>query len=309
MTKKLFILFIGMWLTACTSQQMHAEGAIVLGAVSGSLYLPTTYVVSVNGSGSIKVSLPWNLGSMPDWSPDGKWIISSTQYQGVRSEDSTIHLMRTNGSQRTTVIHNKWGSFDPSWSPDGTWISYIGYDDTKAGIFLIDTQCFQKNDHSCNSIPIFLTPGDGVPDWSPDGKKIVYSLNGNILVINSDGVGQPINLTPNMEYCNSPKWSPDGKKIVFSCYTPDQFNIWIANTDGTNLTNLTNGVGSNTQPDWSPDGSKIAFISQRDGLGQMIGMEDTIRSNAIFMMNADGSSVIRLSPRNDEDVLWFSWLP
>ena len=316
MTKRLFVLLFGVWLTACTSQQMPKEGAIVLGALSGPLNLPATYVVSTNGGGGVKVSLPWELtslpwalGNEPEWSPDGKWIIYSTQFQVMRSEDSTIYLMRSDGSQKIAVIHNKWGSYDPSWSPDGTHISYSGRDDNGAGIFTLDVQCFQLNNHGCNPSPVFLTLGDGVPDWSPDGKKIVYPLKGKIFVIDSDGTGQPLNLTPNMKYCDSPKWSPDGARIVFSCYNTDQFDIWIVKPDCTNLINLTNGVGSNTQPDWSPNGSKIAFISQREGLGKMIGTEDTIRSNAIFIMNPDGSGIVRLSLSDDEDVLWYSWLP
>ena len=41
----------------------------------------------------------------------------------------------------------------------------------------------------------------------------------------------------------------------------------------------------------------------------MIGLDDTNRSNAIFLMNADGTDVIRLSLRDDETVLWYAWLP
>ncbi len=40
----------------------------------------------------------------------------------------------------------------------------------------------------------------------------------------------------------------------------------------------------------------------------MIGINDTVRSNAIFIMDNDGTNIVRLSLRDDEYVLWFAWL-
>jgi len=88
---------------------------------------------------------------------------------------------------------------------------------------------------------------------------------------------------------------------------PDHHDIFVVESDGENITNLTNGVGSNTQPKWSLDGTQIAFLSNRDGLGQMTGAHDTIRSNAVYLMNSDGTNPVRLSERDDEHVLWYAW--
>ena len=47
-------------------------------------------------------------------------------------------------------------------------------------------------------------------------------------------------------------------------------------------------------PAWSPDGKKIAFVSGRDG------------NNEIYVMNADGTGVTRLTkdPGEDLDPTW-----
>ena len=216
--------------------------------------------------------------------------------------------MKSDGSDRRLVIHNSGGSFDPSWSPDDTRIVYFA-EDYPTGIYILDIKCFQQQGQKCNTAPIFLTQSDGSPDWSPDGKKIAYQNKGGIFIIQFNGDQHPLNLTPNMKDCHDPEWSPDGIRVLFSCYQPDRFDIFSINSNGSDLINLTRGSGINIQPQWSLDGSKIFFISDRDGLGKIIGMDDTIRSKAIFVMNNDGSNVVRLSLRDDEDVLWFALLP
>ena len=304
----IYIFIISLLLVACFNQTSTPQNGIVLGVTRTLFNLPDTYVVSTNNDGNIKIKLPANLGSTPEWTSDGKWIISSTKNQVGRPEDSAIYLMRSDGSDRRLVIHNSGGSFDPSWSPDDTQIVYFaeGY---PPGIYTLDIKCFQQQEQNCNTAPFFLTKSDGSPNWSPDGKKIAYQNEDGIFIIQSNGVQPPMNLTPNMKYCHDPKWSPDGIKILFSCYLPDHFDIFTVNSNGSDLKNLTQGSGINIRPKWSPDGGKIFFISDRGGLGKIIGMDDTIRSNALFVMNNDGSNVVRLSLRDDEDILWFSLLP
>ena len=62
-------------------------------------------------------------------------------------------------------------------------------------------------------------------------------------------------------------WSPDGRRIVYSAgsvadHTQD---IWVADADGGNATQLTGADGDDVDPTWSPDGRRIAFASTRDG--------------------------------------------
>jgi DNA-binding winged helix-turn-helix (wHTH) protein/dipeptidyl aminopeptidase/acylaminoacyl peptidase len=49
------------------------------------------------------------------------------------------------------------------------------------------------------------------------------------------------------------------------------------------MTRLTNNLAEDESPEWSPDGKRIAFASNRDG------------AKNIYVMNADGSSVVRLT--------------
>jgi Tol biopolymer transport system component len=59
-------------------------------------------------------------------------------------------------------------------------------------------------------------------------------------------------------------WSPDGSQLVFSIWTEgsDDVPLFLANADGSGLTQLTQNGRQNYLPAWAPDGITISFISQ-----------------------------------------------
>jgi dipeptidyl aminopeptidase/acylaminoacyl peptidase len=78
-----------------------------------------------------------------------------------------------------------------------------------------------------------------------------------------------------MESVGTPAISPDGSQVVFSRSFVDKLkdqtrsNIWIVDTAGARLRELTRGNWRDSAPVWSPDGARIAFLSDRDGTTQM----------------------------------------
>jgi Tol biopolymer transport system component len=62
-----------------------------------------------------------------------------------------------------------------------------------------------------------------------------------------------------------PSLSPDGTRLAFSGYTGDRADIYVINTDGTNLRRLTSSVANELQiiPGFSPDGRLIVYESNR----------------------------------------------
>ena len=139
------------------------------------------------------------------------------------------------------------------------------------------------------------TPNDGLPVWSPDGRKIVYAQgwpdNADIYVMNADGSGHR-RLTRDPAWDGFPTWSPDGRKIAFTRTSPPgegsgrpQSDVYVINVDGSGERNLTDDAVS-AGPVWSPDGHKIAFTSWRAVSG--------LWGGSIYVMNADGSGQRRL---------------
>ncbi|MGQ9801045.1 MAG: S9 family peptidase [Candidatus Saccharicenans sp.] len=77
------------------------------------------------------------------------------------------------------------------------------------------------------------------------------------------------------ESLSNPSISPDGRRVVFTRSWIDKINdqtrsnIWIIETNGSRLRQLTSGNWKDTYPVWSPDGQKLAFISDREGSEQL----------------------------------------
>lgn len=118
---------------------------------------------------------------------------------------------------------------------------------------------------------------EDVPDWSPNGRKIVYAgPQARIWVMNVDGTGQQP-LTRNAlggGVAWAPAWSPDGRRIAYefngATNTVDPTNeIWLMNADGSRSVRLTNNRLEDGQPTWSPDGSWLAFASARPHTGPL----------------------------------------
>jgi hypothetical protein len=119
------------------------------------------------------------------------------------------------------------------------------------------------------------------PNWSSDGKRIMYSSGVAVYVSDTDGVVQTQFRLWNVGL----SWSPDGSKIAYVTGDLNDSHIHVMNVDGTGQATLTSGAGVFAQPQWSPDGTKLVFVrSQNGGLfGQ------------IMVMNADGSGQTSLT--------------
>jgi len=147
-----------------------------------------------------------------------------------------------------------------------------------------------------------LSPGNGggtgrialacAPDPAQNKADIcVSNLDGSGLRRLTSGPG------PNV----SPAWSPNGKRLAFRAANADIFeasDIWIMHADGLEQTNLTKDKQSNWGATWAPDGKHILFNSARDG-----------GKPHLYLMNPDGSGLMRLCPHSNLWEEYSSWSP
>ena len=130
-----------------------------------------------------------------------------------------------------------------------------------------------------------LTSGPSSLSWSPDGRSLVYSMQGS-LWRQELGSDIAVQLTAGPGYDYQPDWSPDGGRIVFSRYVNDAVEINLLNLDSGEVIPLTDEGAVNLEPRWSPDGTKLAFVSTRDNgrfhlyVGDIV--EDGLQANPLF---------------------------
>lgn len=240
----------------------------------------------------------------PAWSPDGTKIV----FFSNQSSDYEIWTMNANGGDRTKLTNRPGRDSMPRWSPDGSRIVFQGEVRTAEGatdveIFNINRDgsgLVQLTDNS-NGVPVAnRISWNGVPTWSPDGNKILFSSgrDGNqvtpiLYIMNPDGSGQQrFGLFFEVDG-SQPDWSPATGKIVWARGSAAKMDIWVMDGGSPfpliSAKKLTNNIDNNTSPVWSPDGKQIAFVSDSDS------------NRDIYIMNDDGSNMHRLTLEKAND--------
>ena len=101
---------------------------------------------------------------------------------------------------------------------------------------------------------------DNSPSWSPDGRRVAFSRNGDIYIASSSGeILKRLTKSPSIDI--SPTWSPDSRKIAFVSDRAGAPNIYVISSEGGRAVRITS-EGYNTDPVWSPSPSvnRIVFV-------------------------------------------------
>lgn len=107
-----------------------------------------------------------------------------------------------------------------------------------------------------------LTSGPSALAWSPDGRRLVFSMRGGLWVQDVEST-RARQLTAGPGYDYQPDWSPDGRSIAFARYINDAVELYRLELESGESTPLTAGGEVNLEPRWSPDGDRLAWVSTR----------------------------------------------
>jgi TolB protein len=172
----------------------------------------------------------------PRFSPDGKRLaFVSTSYKGHfhifvgRFKDGTLSDVRQLTSEDVSSLPRYYYSkvdheISPVWTRDGSEILFVsnrGHIHGTGGFWRVKVE----SEAAAHEIHYEETNWKARPDFSPDGKRMVYASY----------LGQT--------------WH----------------QLWVMPAAGGDAFPISYGAYDNVNPRWSPDGTKIAFISNRNG--------------------------------------------
>ena len=116
---------------------------------------------------------------------------------------------------------------------------------------------------------ISSTLSDLCPQYSPDGKRIVFgstrSGSNEVWVCDSDGANLNKLTSFGGPDVGTPRWSPDGRQIAFDSLNEGQRDIYVINAGGGIPRRLTVESSGDVRPSWSRNGRWIYFGSNRSG--------------------------------------------
>lgn len=102
--------------------------------------------------------------------------------------------------------------------------------------------------------------------WSPDGEQIVYVLDNQVRIAQSDGTDLRVMATVTGSPF-WPRWSPDGRKIRFSVSANKGLTVhlWEVGADGSHLHSLFPTLDKTgcSGGSWTPDGKYFVFNSDK----------------------------------------------
>ena len=227
-----------------------------------------------------------------------------------------LYIANTDGSGEQFVLDRAGG---PSWSPDGLLLSFYGQEgvdqqaqvpggETKFpgisnGIVVAPVAGFVNEFAMPQMFQVKRERTARATAWSPDGNVIAWDAKPGRDFRIYFGAAQGIAIDQNVVDVQvpveipgeQPDWSPDGAWLVYRSGRDNKQGLWISTRYGANSFAITND-GTDAFPRWSPDGRQIAF--QHDSGGNV----------DIYVMNADGSNIRRLTDAPGPDALP-AWMP
>ncbi|NQV16032.1 PD40 domain-containing protein [bacterium] len=259
----------------------------------------------------IALSIAGDFYMAPQWSPEGDRVAATgSNYTG-------LYLIDFPTGNSTQISEAYSAGYGFAWSHDGSKIAsrISSFDNMRRTHTLVS---FNVDDASMEILSEPRSMMVGVPLWSSTdshlyltyadklesfsvlnspsviSEPLIYVNDGNMILRAADGLSET-SLFSGQDRISSYALSPDGSLIV---YSSSGQNLWIANSNGTNLKNLGAGIA----PSWSPDSQWITFMVTHDD-GHSILEAD------LYVINTKGQSRTNITNTPGQLEMHPKWSP
>jgi Tol biopolymer transport system component/DNA-binding winged helix-turn-helix (wHTH) protein len=235
----------------------------------------------------------------PAFSPDGRTLAFDRGSQGVTS----IYTMPVAGGEGRRLISGSQYGWGLAWTADGrnivfgraSWLGNSGW------LWKISAQ---------GGEPERLQFGQEGSEPSIRGNRLAYARQLTNLNIWKRTLDAPRSVGPSGKFLTSttiesgPQFSPDGSKIVFESTRSGASEVWLCESNGSNLVQLTHLNTVTGTPRWSPDGEQIAFDSRAPGNADIFVMDS--RGGASRQLTHEPSTEVIPSWSRDRRWVYFA---
>lgn len=213
---------------------------------------------------------------------------SKIAFSSLKGDSKEIWIMDYDGSNAEQVSFNGGINKFPEWSYDGRQLTYVSK--------LPQENRWQLKIHDLEgevrtvSLPVTYVSS---PAFAPNGRiafsaRTQSSRDSDIFVASPAATGWR-NITNALGIDTSPTWSPTGAQIAFVSDRSGSPQIWIMDSDGSNVRRLTQEGGHCDSPDWSPDGRFIVYSWQAPRQWKHDVYLAEISSGRVFQLTPRGS--------------------
>ena len=190
--------------------------------------------------------------------------VSQTQiaFSSLKGDSKEVYVMDYDGANIRTITANGGINKFADWSRDNSKLLFI----TKLNRRNFWELWIQDLAGGRTVVPTTSSYVSS-PELGPGGQQVVYSgrarekTDPDIFI--SDIFGkQRRNLTNHWSIDSSPAWSLTGVQIAFISDRTGTPQVWLMDSDGSNLRRVVKSGGHCDSPEWSPDGRLLAFSWQ-----------------------------------------------
>ena len=255
-------------------------------------------------------------------SADGGTLLF-TSARLFQSYDNIFTLPVEGGEPQAVTFNDAVIETGPTLAPDGRTLAFFSR--TGSGTRILVQDLAQPD-----TWPRFLLPGappgDRSPQFSPDGRHLLFVRDGDLWVVDAPGAGDvPAGGAPGAPGSDtppeprrvvegahaggngSPVWSPDGTRIAIAKGASGFDQVGIVDVVTGAVTPLTREPRDHGDVGWFPDGRAVVFTRGTEGHV----------SNEVVVMAADGTGTARVvsqgvgrrsSPQVSPDGRWIAWI-
>ena len=255
----------------CETEKLTAAlppvaGRVLYSAVESDAYGIFETVIGSDGAARLVVDSASQPALSPDGSviaffsrrPDIQGLVKAAMSGGNLVNDERVKLSEFTEDTRDSA---------PSWNPQGDRVVYAStsFGDGRSRIYVT----WADGSRDVTELGLGKDPA-----WHPSEDLVIFNgtdesgNNPGLWMMRTDGSGR-VQMTDNGND-QRPTWLPDGSGVVFMSNGRDgNWELYLLDTIGRDVTRLTNNPAQDGLPAISPDGQYVAFMSDRNGYWSM----------------------------------------